>query len=88
MDVLENILEQIAACQEQREMFMKQADGEEQKIGKLESMYYLLEDPATAELMATWLSAWRFRMAWRSQTVIPESRVKNTTSECSGSAST
>lgn len=32
-------------------MFMKQADGEEQKIGKLESMYYLLEDPATAELM-------------------------------------
>ena len=37
--------------QEQRDAYLKQAEAEEQKIGKLESMYYLLEDPATQELM-------------------------------------
>lgn len=51
MDVLENILERIAACQEQRDVYLKQAEVEDQKIGKLEQMYYLLEDPATEELM-------------------------------------
>ena len=51
MDVLENILERIAQTQEQRDVYLKQAEAEEQKIGKLESMYYLLEDPATQELM-------------------------------------
>ena len=51
MDVLENILERISQTQEQRDAYLKQAEVEEQKIGKLESMYYLLEDPATQELM-------------------------------------
>ena len=51
MDVLENILEHIAACQEQRDGYLKQAEGEEQRIAKLESMYYLIEDPATQDLM-------------------------------------
>ena len=51
MDVLENILERIAQTQEQRDVYLKQAEVEENKIGKLESMYYLLEDPATQELM-------------------------------------
>jgi hypothetical protein len=51
MDVLENILEHIAACQEQRDVYLKQAEAEEQRIAKLESMYYLLEDPTTQELM-------------------------------------
>jgi hypothetical protein len=51
MDVLENILEHIAACQEQRDVYLKQAEAEEQRIAKLESMYYLLEDPTTQDLM-------------------------------------
>ena len=51
MDVLENILERIAQTQEQRDVYLKQAEVEENKIGKLESMYYLLEDPTTQELM-------------------------------------
>jgi hypothetical protein len=51
MDVLENILERIAQTTEQRDVYLKQAEVEEQKITKLESMYYLLEDPATQELM-------------------------------------
>ncbi|HZT29218.1 MAG TPA: hypothetical protein VFA33_05010 [Bryobacteraceae bacterium] len=51
MDVLENILERISETQEQREVYLRQAEAEEQKIAKLEQMYYLLEDPATQELM-------------------------------------
>lgn len=51
MDVLENILERISQTQEQRDAYLRQAEAEEQKITKLESMYYLLEDPATQELM-------------------------------------
>ncbi len=51
MDVFENILERIAETQEQRDVYLRQAEAEEQKIAKLESMYYLLEDPATHELM-------------------------------------
>ena len=51
MDVLENILERISEIQEQRDACLRQAEVEEQKIAKLESMYYLLEDPATQELM-------------------------------------
>ena len=51
MDVLENILVRIAETQEQRDAYLHQAEGEEQKIAKLESMYYLLEDPTTQELM-------------------------------------
>jgi hypothetical protein len=51
VDVLENILERISQTQEQRDVYLRQAEAEEQKIGKLESMYYLLEDPATQELM-------------------------------------
>jgi len=51
MDVLENILERISQIQEERDGYLRQAEAEEQKITKLESMYYLLEDPATQELM-------------------------------------
>lgn len=51
MDVLENILERIAQTQEQRDVYLRQAEAEEQKIGRLEQMYYLLEDPTTQELM-------------------------------------
>ncbi len=51
MDVLETILERITQTQEQREVYLKQAEAEEQKITKLESMYYMLEDPTTQELM-------------------------------------
>lgn len=51
MDVLENILERISETQEQRDVYLRQAEAEEQKIAKLESMYYLLEDPTTQELM-------------------------------------
>lgn len=51
MDVLENILERISETQEQREVYVRQAEAEEQKIAKLEQMYYLLDDPATQELM-------------------------------------
>jgi hypothetical protein len=51
MDVLENILERIAQTQEQRDVYLKQAEAEEQKAARLEQMYYLLEDPATQELM-------------------------------------
>jgi hypothetical protein len=51
MDILENILERIAQTTEQRDSYLKQAEAEEQKIAKLESMYYLLEDPATEEIM-------------------------------------
>ncbi len=51
MDVLETILERIAQMQEQRDALLRQVEGEEQKIAKLESMYYLLEDPTTQELM-------------------------------------
>lgn len=51
MDVLENILERISEIQEQRDACLRQAEAEEQKIARLESMYYLLEDPATQDLM-------------------------------------
>ena len=51
MDVLENILEKITEVQEARDNLLREAEAEEQKIAKLESMYYLLEDPATQELM-------------------------------------
>ncbi len=51
MDVLENIIERISETQEQRDVYLRQAEAEEQKITKLEQMYYLLEDPATQELM-------------------------------------
>jgi hypothetical protein len=51
MDVLENILERISQTQEQRDVYLRQAEAEDAKIAKLESMYYLLEDPTTQELM-------------------------------------
>ncbi len=51
MDILENILERISLTQEQRDVYLRQAEAEEHTIAKLESMYYLLEDPATQELM-------------------------------------
>lgn len=51
MEVLETILERIEATREQREVYLKQAEEEEAKITRLEQMYYLLEDPATTELM-------------------------------------
>lgn len=51
MDVLENIIEKLSAVQEARDALLRQAEAEEAKIAKLESMYYLLEDPATQELM-------------------------------------
>ena len=51
MDVLEGILERIAQTEEQRDVYLRQADEEQGKIAKLEQMYYLLEDPATQELM-------------------------------------
>jgi len=51
VDVLDNILERISQTQEQRDVYLRQAEAEEAKIAKLESMYYLLEDPATQELM-------------------------------------
>jgi hypothetical protein len=51
MDILENILERIAQTEEQRDAYLRQAEVEEQKITKLESMYSMLEDPATQELM-------------------------------------
>jgi len=44
MDVLE-ILERIAQTQKQRDRYLHQAEAEEKKIGKLEQMYYLLEEP-------------------------------------------
>lgn len=51
MDVLENILERIAQTQEQRDAFLKQAEVEEQKIAKLESLYYMFEDATTQDLI-------------------------------------
>ncbi len=51
MDVLENIIERISQTQEQRDVYLRQAEAEESKIAKLEAMYYMLEDPATQELM-------------------------------------
>ena len=51
MKVLDSILERITEIQEQRDAYLRQAEAEEQKIMKLEQMYYLLEDPATQELM-------------------------------------
>ncbi len=51
MDVLEGILERISQTQEQRDVYLRQAEAEDQKIAKLESMYYLLDDPATQEFM-------------------------------------
>jgi hypothetical protein len=51
MDVLEAILDRISQTQEERDALLRQAEAEEQKISKLESMYYLLDDPATQELM-------------------------------------
>ena len=50
-DILGAILERITEVQEQRDIYLKQAEGEEQKAARLEQMYYLLEDPATQELM-------------------------------------
>ena len=37
--------------QERRDIYLKQAEAEEAKITRLEQMYYMLEDPATQELM-------------------------------------
>ncbi len=51
MDILEGILERIAETTEQRDVYLKQAEAEEQKIAKYEQMYYMLEDPATQDLM-------------------------------------
>lgn len=51
MDVLESILERITETTEQRDVYLRQVEAEEQKIAKLEQMYYLLEDPATQDLM-------------------------------------
>jgi len=51
VDVLENILDRITASQEQRDVYLRQAEAEEQKIAKLEAMYDLLDDPTTQELM-------------------------------------
>jgi hypothetical protein len=51
MDVLENILERIAEVQEERDGYLRQAETADQRIAKLESMYYLLDDPTTQELM-------------------------------------
>jgi hypothetical protein len=51
MEVLENILERIAACEERRDVHLKQAEAEDLKIGRLEQMYHMLEDPTTQELM-------------------------------------
>jgi hypothetical protein len=51
MDVLENILEKISETQEQRDAYLRQAEGEEKKIGKLEQMYYLLDDPDTEAIL-------------------------------------
>jgi hypothetical protein len=51
MDILENIIERISETQEQRDVYLRQAEAEEQKIAKMESMYYPLEDPTTQELM-------------------------------------
>ena len=51
MDILEGILERIAQTQQQRDAYMRQAEAEDQTIGKLEAMYYMLEDPATQALM-------------------------------------
>jgi len=51
MDILENILQRIAETTDQRDVYLRQAETEEQKITKLESMYYLLEDSATQDLM-------------------------------------
>jgi len=51
MDVLESVLERIAACQGHREAYLRQVDAEDQKIAKLEQVFYLLDDPATEALM-------------------------------------
>src|SRR5512146_2974906 len=51
MDVFGDIIERISQTQEQREAYLRQAEAEDAKIAKLEQMYYLLEDPATQELM-------------------------------------
>ena len=51
MDVLESILEHIEACAVERETHLRLADAEDAKIGRLEQMFYLLEDPATEALM-------------------------------------
>ena len=51
MDVLETILERMSQVQEDRDAYLRQAEAEEAKITKLEQMYYLLEDPATQDLM-------------------------------------
>jgi hypothetical protein len=51
MDVLENIIERIAQTEEQRDAYLRHAEVEEQKIAKLESLYSMLEDPTTQELM-------------------------------------
>lgn len=51
VDTLELIIEKITELQETRDGYLRQAEAEEQKISKLESMFYLLEDPATHELM-------------------------------------
>ncbi len=51
MEILNGILERIAETTDRRDMYLRQAEAEEQKIAKLEQMYYLLEDPATQELM-------------------------------------
>jgi hypothetical protein len=51
MDILENILERISQTQETRDGFLKQAEVEDGKISKLETLYYALEDETTAELL-------------------------------------
>ena len=51
MDVLQNILERISETQEQRDVYLRQAEVEEQKIAKLESLYYMFEDSTTQDLI-------------------------------------
>lgn len=51
MDVLENILERIGEAEKQRDQFLKQAEEEDNKIGRLEQLYQMLGDPCTADLM-------------------------------------
>ena len=51
MDALSNILEHIESCNEHRDNLLKAIEAEDAKIMKLEAMYYMLEDPATQDLM-------------------------------------
>lgn len=88
MDVLENILVRIAETQEQRDAYLRQAEDEEQKIAKLESMYYLLEDPATHELMKDVVVGLAVQNGVPVPTAIPVARARSTTLACNAYAST